>query len=500
MNPIRIIDDWLNDITMYRLLVYGLSVLAAVSVLFGVTGSLPTHVPALLISLGSLLAICYATNAALRRVWQVASNSESWLITALILFFILPSVTDWRHAAGVGLAGMLAMASKYMLAWHRKHIFNPAAVAAVAVGLLGVVQATWWIGSPTLLPFAVLLGLLIVRKIRRFQMALTFMAVALLVMALRGSQDSALVVRQAFASWPLVFMGTIMLTEPSTSPPRHRQQLLYASVVGVVFALQSKLGPISSTPEVALLIGNLLAYVYSPKYKLRLQLASITRLAPHIYDLAFKPDRRPAFLPGQYMEWTLPHTHADRRGNRRTFTIASSPTEPLIHLGIKTYEPSSSYKKALLALKPGDALIAGRIAGDFTLPADPKPKLAFIAGGIGITPFRSMVQYLIDTRQHRDIVVFYIASDPTEYGYRELLEKAQKYGVRVVYVLTAPEIPEDWPGRTGLLTKELLAEALPDLHERHVYISGPSAMVDYYRGLVRSAGAKHITTDHFSGY
>lgn len=499
MNPLRIVDDWLNGITMYRLLLYGLLVLAAASALLGATGELSLSVPAMALSLGILLTICYVANRCLGEVWQAAINTESSLITALILFFILPPATDWRRAAAIGLAGLLAMASKYMLALHRKHIFNPAAIGAVLVGLLGVLHATWWVGTPVLLPLTAVLGLLIVRKVRRMQMFASFAVAALLVMMLRD-HVSTTVLSQAFTSWPLVFMGTIMLTEPSTSPPRHRQQMLYGAFVGVIFTLQTKFGPVASTPEIALVLGNMLAYAWSPKFKLRLRLKAITQLAPQVYDLAFEPDRNFTFTPGQYMDWTLPHAHADARGNRRTFTIASSPTEQLVHLGVKTYEPSSSFKKALLALRPGEMLTAGQIAGDFTLPGDSAQKLAFVAGGVGITPFRSMVQYLIDTKQRRDIVLFYIVSKPEELSYGDVWKQAEAVGVRLVPVLAAREVPKSWHGRTGYLTKDMLAQTAPDLPERFCFLSGPNAMVDHYSGVLRSAGARHIATDHFSGY
>jgi glycine betaine catabolism B len=499
MNPLRIIDDWLNGVTMYRLLLYGLGVLAGVSLLFALTGQLSLPVPAALLSLGIVLTVCYVANRVLGRTWQAATNSESSLITALILFFILPPATDWRRAVAIGLAGLLAMASKYMLARHRKHIFNPAAAGAVLVGLLGVVHATWWIGSPVLLLPSAVLGLLVVRKIRRIQMFVSFAAAALLMILLRD-QMSASVLSQAFTSWPLVFMGTIMLTEPSTSPPHFRQQMLYGALVGGVFTLQLRLGPVASTPEIALVLGNVLAYVWSPKFKVRLRLKATTQLAPQVYDVAFEPDRTFTFQPGQYMEWTLPHAHADARGNRRTFTIASSPTEALVHVGVKTYNPSSTFKKAFLALRPGDHVVAGQIAGDFTLPPDARQKLAFVAGGIGITPFRSMAQYLIDTKQQRDIVLIYIVSRPEELSYGEVWKRAEAAGVRLVPVLAAKKIPQHWHGRTGYLTKEMLAETVPDLRQRHCYLSGPSAMVDHYAGVLRAAGARRIVTDHFSGY
>ena len=82
------------------------------------------------------------------------------------------------------------------------------------------------------------------------------------------------------------------------------------------------------------------------------------------------------------MEWTLGQS-SDDRGNRRFFTIASSPTEHTVRLGVKIYEPESTFKRALLALKIGDVILL-RVLPE-TLSCRKKEKLVFIAGGIGVT-------------------------------------------------------------------------------------------------------------------
>ena len=119
-----------------------------------------------------------------------------------------------------------------------------------------------------------------------------------------------------------------------------------------------------------------------------LRLKEKVQLAPDIYDFIFVPTRKFAFAPGQYMEWTLGHDEPDSRGNRRYFTLASSPTENTLRLGVKFYQQSSSFKSALLAMDQQSEIVAAQVAGDFVLPDDPRQKCVFIAGGIGITPFR----------------------------------------------------------------------------------------------------------------
>jgi ferredoxin-NADP reductase len=285
-------------------------------------------------------------------------------------------------------------------------------------------------------------------------------------------------------------------------PPQRREQVVYGALVGVVFASQVHVGPVTATPELALILGNIYSYAVSPKYKLRLRLRHKRKLAPNIYDFAFEPDRKPQFKPGQYLDWTLPHANVDERGNRRSFSIASAPDEPLVHIGVKFYKPSSSFKQALRALEPGDTLVAGGLAGDFVLPDDPTRKLAFIAGGIGITPFSSMLAHLVETGETRDIVLFYLVSNPAEAVYDDVLDKAEFLGVRVVRVSPAESLPAGWEHLEGPLTPAFLRKHLPHYDKRTVYISGPNAMVVHCREVARQLRIppERIVTDYFAGY
>jgi ferredoxin-NADP reductase len=505
MNPRRTLDAFLNNITMYRLVLYGLIVIAGAGLLNSFLGNMSLSGVGLLISLGLLAATSYVAHLFFRSMWSVTTNTESWLITVLILFCILPPVTTVQRGLAVVAAAILAVGSKYVLAWHRKHIFNPAAFGAFAVGILGLVHATWWAGSAAMLPFTVIVGLLIVRKMRKFYMFGAFVAasiIMLLAVGIHNDRTLTTVLWQAIASGPLIFLGTVMLTEPSTTPPRVSQQLIYGIVVGVVFTSQLNWGILSTTPALALLIGNILAYVGSSKSKVRLKLQQIQQLSAQVYDFTFVPERPIQHLPGQYMEWTLPVSHADNRGNRRTFTIASSPTENVVHLGAKFYEPSSSFKKVLRTLQPGDYIQGGQIAGSFTLPTDASQKMVWIAGGIGITPFRSMLAYLIDKQEKRDIVIFYAVAKPEEVSYQEVCKAAEAYGVKTIPVLGSDIVPADWRGKTGFITKDMIMQEVPDYQQRTFYLSGPNAMVEHYKDAVRGMHIpkRCIKTDYFSGY
>ena len=104
-----------------------------------------------------------------------------------------------------------------------------------------------------------------------------------------------------------------------------------------------------------------MAYFVSPGSTLVLTLKSKIRIAPDIYDFVFAPRKPLVFAPGQYMEWTLGHEDPDSRGNRRYFTLASSPTEPDLRLGVRFSNPSSSFKQAMLEINRETEVIASQV-------------------------------------------------------------------------------------------------------------------------------------------
>jgi ferredoxin-NADP reductase len=233
----------------------------------------------------------------------------------------------------------------------------------------------------------------------------------------------------------------------------------------------------------------------------RLQLKEVRQISDKVFDYVFQPDRKFKFIPGQFMEWTLADVPYDARGNRRTFTIASSPTETDIHLGLKFYEPASTYKAELERMQPGDVIYASQLAGNFTLNGNERRKLVFIAGGIGITPFRSMIKYATDKQMQVDITLIYVVGDSSEFAFKSELNEAAQVGVRTVPVVT--DLTYSQPGViSAKLSSELIKNEVPDYGERIFYISGPNAMVDAAKEYLRSLGvsSSSIITDHFSGY
>ena len=500
------IDRLIDGITMYRLTLYALLVLLGIATLQSALGLLPFAPLALLASTAFLVVMCWAANTLLARILRVPTNIESAAITALILACIIDPARSQGDFQMLGWAAIAAMASKYVLARHGKHVFNPAAITAVITALAFGISVSWWIGTTSMLPIVTLCGLVLVRKVRQGGMVASFFAAALAgasLLALVLGTPIVPALRQVVLLSPLMFFGSIMLTEPLTAPPTRGWKRIYGALTGILFLPQVHVGALYSTPELALVVGNLFAYVVSPKYRVALTLKRRQKLSPDVINFVFAPSRPLAFAPGQYVECTLGHAHPDSRGNRRYFTLASSPTEPNVQLGVRFYPQGSSFKRTLRAMGPQEQLAAGQVAGDFTLPRDPKQKLVLIAGGIGITPYRSMLKYLLDTEERRDIALLYSAKTLSELVYSDVLNEAHtRLGTKVVYTLTdLQSIPHNWNGWRGRIDARMIQEAVPDYHSRLFYLSGPPEMVSGCERVLQEIGVKpsQIKRDFFPG-
>ncbi|MCL4363885.1 oxidoreductase [Patescibacteria group bacterium] len=503
----KIIDDFLNQITMYRLILYYLIGLVLVSVIYSSFHLLAFNPVNIILSSLFLVFFSGFVNDLLAVIFDAPTNSESVYITALILALIITPVKTIADFVFLAFAAMLAMASKYILAVNKKHLFNPAAMAVVLTAFFLKQSASWWVGSLSLLPYVVIGGLLVARKTQKEEMILTFVLSAAVTLAgfaiIKGSSPLGALTTM-FLNSSLFFFAFVMLTEPLTMPNTFWRQMIFAVIVGYLFVPNVNLFGVYSTPELALIVGNFFAYIVNPKTKLVLKLQSKIALTPDTYDFIFPLQNKINFVPGQYMEWTLAHKGVDGRGNRRYFTLASSPTENNLRIGVKFYQPASSYKKQMLSMNETTPIVASQIAGDFTLPVDKNKKIAFIAGGIGITPYRSMIKYLIDRGERRNIILFYSNKDRSEIVYQDVFNEAQsKLGIKTVYTLTdINQIPADWIGKKGRVNEEMIRTEIPDFMERTFYLSGPRRMVVGFEQTLKAMNVKdeNIKIDFFPGF
>lgn len=506
------LDRVTGAVTMYSLLLIVLGAITVLSLVLSLFGQMSGYSPlAIVVTNVVAVGVTVGTSILFGLVFRATPHLESAIITGVLLFFLFPPTLDPQQLAGVAVAGAVASLSKYVLAIRGRHVANPAAIGAVVASLTGLNFASWWVATPYLLPLVAIGAFLVLYRTQRFSMAGVFIGVAVVIWVgrylLQGS-DLAAGLSFVLLSYPTIFLAGFMLTEPLTLPPRRWQQLLIAAVVGVLFASTFAIGPVVpgwpvlySSPELALVVGNVIAFFFGQRRAIRLEYLGKRELSPSTWELSFQPSRPVRFLPGQYMELTIPHRKADFRGSRRYFSIASAPTaDGPITFAITVPSKPSSFKRALLDLEPGADVRGTGVGGDFALPRDVAQPLLLVAGGIGITPFASQLAHAAERGEKRDVTVVYATSTPGALPYQELLERT---GARVI--LFAPDAPSPLPagwthGGTGRVTAEGIAATVPDAARRRAFVSGPPALVNDIRRALRAQGVRRVHTDYFSGY
>ncbi len=502
-------DGILNHYNMQQVTVaalVGMVLWAAVLGALGVIDYLPADI---LAGAALAVAVAVAVNSALAALAKAKSELSSSVITALILALIVPPGLS-EHWVFITSAAAVASASKYVVAADKQHVFNPAAVALVALALLfQELTAAWWVGTPEMLPAVLVLGGLVVRKTRRTGVVVTFIVVYAVVFTVAAVANTWEAVELAEA-WrtslgrsPLVYFAFIMMTDPITVPSHRLARPLYVSLVALLYVTpELQFLPFALTPEQALCAGNAVSFLVRPRYRLSVPLIRKYRVGTDTWAFEFGPKPRMTFAPGQFMEWTLPHSPADRRGQRRYFTIASSPAEDHLTVIMRVPPSPSTFKRALVTATDGTQVVAARLGGDFVLPRDLRGPIAFIAGGVGVAPFRSMARHIVDTGKTCDAVLVYSNWRADDILFRETFDSAEAHGLRTVYVLTdTSAAPVGWKGPLGLIDAEMIGREIPDYRIRTFYVSGPQTMVRSIGSALRGLGVprSRIHRDYFDG-
>jgi ferredoxin-NADP reductase len=214
----------------------------------------------------------------------------------------------------------------------------------------------------------------------------------------------------------------------------------------------------------------------------------------------FQPERPLAFEAGQYLRYTLDHPEPDNRGVHRFFTIASAPSEGFVLLTTRLSTPGSSFKRALSRLDVGAVVEASGPYGRFTY-ADRAAPSVFVAGGIGITPIRSIFMDLMSRPADADITLLYANTTP-EIPFRHLLDDLASKQPRLTIVYTVSQPDSEWRGPVGRIDEAFIREHVPLASMPAFYVSGPKAMVQAIEGALHTVGVADdkITQDYFPGY
>jgi len=210
------------------------------------------------------------------------------------------------------------------------------------------------------------------------------------------------------------------------------------------------------------------------------------------------------FKAGQYLNLALidpPET--DDEGSTRTFSIASAPEED--DLMVATRMRNTAFKRVLNQMPLEKELKISGPFGSFTLHRDESRPAVFLTGGIGVTPFRSIVASAARNKLPHRLFLFYSNRRPEDAAFLAELQQLEKENSKYKLIPTMTQMEKsgrEWNGKTGYIDQTLLAEVISDLRAPIYYSAGPPEMVAAMRKMLEDIGVSDsdIRTEDFAGY
>ena len=223
--------------------------------------------------------------------------------------------------------------------------------------------------------------------------------------------------------------------------------------------------------------------------------------APGVKSFRFKTDKRLLFEPGQFFFVSIMINGQERT---KPFSFSSPPTE-VGYIEFTKRLTGSDFSNALNKLSIGDWAKIKAPFGNFTFCQEHK-KIAFLSGGIGITPIRSISRYVIDKNLATDMILLYGNNTQRDIIFKKDFDlmSGGKGNFKVVYTLTSKDIDKDiWQGSTGYIDADMIIKEVPDYKERIFYICGPPAMVKILNSMLQERlhlSKEKIVIENFTGY
>jgi ferredoxin-NADP reductase len=210
------------------------------------------------------------------------------------------------------------------------------------------------------------------------------------------------------------------------------------------------------------------------------------------------------YKPGQHIEITLinpPET--DEEGNSRVLSLVSAPYEP--NLIVATRMRDSAFKRVLKTMPIGGEVNIEGPYGSLILHSDSTKPAVFIAGGIGITPFMSMIRYATKENLPHKIFLFYSNRRPEDTAYLEELKQKERENPNFHLIATMTQMENSklpWHGETGYINEAMIKKYIEDITKPIYYLAGPPAMVSAMREMLVKMGIieDYIRTEEFGGY
>jgi len=223
------------------------------------------------------------------------------------------------------------------------------------------------------------------------------------------------------------------------------------------------------------------------KLKLKDRKVQVKNVETFVFDSPEPID----FQPGQYMHYVFPHPSEDDRGEERWFTISAPPYEKNITITTRfTDEKGSSFKKALKNMKTGDTIESDGPKGKFVIE-DVSKKYVLVAGGIGITPYHSMLLQFDHDGNMPDIELLYANRDENFVFGDELAALEAKYSSLTIHKFV---------GNRHIEPSDLKPYA--DDQTKIIYLSGPEPMIEDFEDCLQKMGVpqERLKIDFFPGY
>lgn len=222
---------------------------------------------------------------------------------------------------------------------------------------------------------------------------------------------------------------------------------------------------------------------------MKLSLVSKNHEVADVTSFVLEPEQPVAWQPGQYLHYTFPHPNEDDRGIERWFTISAAPFEKNIRITTRLSDHGSTFKKALSELPVGGQIEAEGPGGKFILDKTAGHPV-LIAGGIGVTPYRSMLVQMDHDKEEIDADLLYANRDENFVFLKELEAIAQKHpGLHITKFVGDKKISKADLERFAA-------------NGSVFYVSGPEPMVEAYKKMIMEMGVEEerIKTDYFPGY
>ena len=239
-----------------------------------------------------------------------------------------------------------------------------------------------------------------------------------------------------------------------------------------------------------------------PKYEVTLK--GHEELAEGTMAFHFEKPAGFSFKPGQAVNLELIEPPAEANSARRIFSLVSAPFEDELTIATRMRD-GSAFKHALRALPPGSRIKLKGPQGFMTLHEDPSRAGVFIAGGIGITPFMSMLRQATHDRLAHPLLLVYSNRRPEDTAFLTELQKLERQNSNFRLFATMTEMSKSsrrWDGETEFVDSDLLIKAVGRLHAPVYYVVGPPGMVAAMKKALNGAGVRdeNVKSEEFYGY